>query len=288
LIEVPRVESFRGLVFANAQPDGAPLTDYLGEMTWYLDLFLNRSASGTELLPGLHRWKLRSNWKLPADQFMGDMLHAPMVHQSLSKLGLDQGFGQEDRDFVARFDEGHAWLNLSPRIPAMEDEFEARVRAEAANRLSEEQVSLFGCLYVATIFPNFSIVANPGFVSLRVWQPRGPLAMEIWSWSLVEKESPPSVRKQARDLQARLFSPSGMAEGDDVVIWQQTSQALRGPLRRRYPLNCQSGRERGGAHPARPGVVSTLPSEDGVFAYYLQWRALMSMPEASADQCSRL
>ena len=42
LIEVPRVEVFRGLVFANFDPECITLEDYLGDFRWYLDLVLNR------------------------------------------------------------------------------------------------------------------------------------------------------------------------------------------------------------------------------------------------------
>ena len=40
LIPVAQLNSYKGLLFATFDPDAPPLTEYLGEMTWYLKQFL--------------------------------------------------------------------------------------------------------------------------------------------------------------------------------------------------------------------------------------------------------
>lgn len=75
LIEVPRVESYKGLVFANWDPAAAPLEDALGDMRYYLDAMLDRDPEGTEVLGGVMKWELAGNWKLAAEQFATDWYH---------------------------------------------------------------------------------------------------------------------------------------------------------------------------------------------------------------------
>ena len=55
---VPRVESHRGLVFGSFDPGIAPLAEHLGGMADVLDVQLDRSAAGTEVL-GLQKWSSR-------------------------------------------------------------------------------------------------------------------------------------------------------------------------------------------------------------------------------------
>ena len=56
-----RTDSYKGLVFANWDKDAPSLIDNLGDAAWYMDLWLDRTAGGTEILPGIHRWVMNFN-----------------------------------------------------------------------------------------------------------------------------------------------------------------------------------------------------------------------------------
>src|SRR5215475_15425664 len=43
LVPVPRIESHKGLIFGSWNPDVVSLSEYLGEIAWYIDPFLSRS-----------------------------------------------------------------------------------------------------------------------------------------------------------------------------------------------------------------------------------------------------
>ena len=118
LLEVPRVESYRGLIFASFDQEAESLDAYLGEMKWYLDVILDRTEGGLVTLPGVHKWTLKGNWKLAAEQFSGDNYHVMAGHESMARLGLfpeGKTSGDEPwtRDFEARTDKGHGWINLA-------------------------------------------------------------------------------------------------------------------------------------------------------------------------------
>ena len=88
LIKAPRVESCRGLIFANFDSASVSLDEYLGELKWYLDILFAQPAKGFSTFGGVHRWRVKANWKLPAEQFSGDVSHATGVHQALGASGL--------------------------------------------------------------------------------------------------------------------------------------------------------------------------------------------------------
>ena len=205
LLEVPRVDLYRGMIFASFAETDEGLEAYLGELTWYLDMLLNRTTGGWTVLPGTHKWVLGGNWKLAAEQFSGDNYHVGAGHASMVQLGLipaDKTSGDEPwvRDFEVQTQQGHGWINLAipdpPDITQALAGYQAQLQAEASRRLSPAQSKLLGCIYVGTIFPNFSLISFSGFLSFRVWIPRGPGRMEVWSWGLAERDAPPEVVEQ--------------------------------------------------------------------------------------------
>jgi 3-phenylpropionate/trans-cinnamate dioxygenase alpha subunit len=71
-IKVPRIENYKGLIFANWDAAALGFEDYLGDMKWYMDGYFDRTDEGTEVIGGLHKWVLRCNWKFAAEQFRSE------------------------------------------------------------------------------------------------------------------------------------------------------------------------------------------------------------------------
>jgi 3-phenylpropionate/trans-cinnamate dioxygenase alpha subunit len=46
LVPVAQLEDYKGLWFATFDPEAPPLREYLGEMAWYLDAFIDRREGG--------------------------------------------------------------------------------------------------------------------------------------------------------------------------------------------------------------------------------------------------
>ena len=82
---IAQIASYKGLIFGTFDPDAPSLADYLGEFTYYLDMFLDNEAGGTEFIGGCIRSEMNVNWKLPAENFIGDAYHAGWTHDSGSK-----------------------------------------------------------------------------------------------------------------------------------------------------------------------------------------------------------
>ncbi len=287
LIEVPRVESFCGLIFACFNAEAQPLRDYLSEIGWYLELILRRTAGGTYALPGVHRWILPGNWKLAAEQFAGDNYHTGALHQSMVKIGLGpsgdyRGDDPWRVDFQVKSRNGHGWINFKVPMAGLPPAVEAyiqRTQREARATLTPEQAELVHCAQVGGVFPNFAILAFLGFVSIRVWHPRGLGQLHVWSYALADRDAPTEVVEFARRMQTLTFSSSGIFEQDDGCIWGDMFTTLSGRQRRRHPLNYQMGAGHARELDDRPGLIHPPPTEIGIFGFHEYWRELMSRPD---------
>lgn len=243
LIGVAQLENYKGLIFATFDPTAPPLLEYLGEMAWYLDAIFDRREGGVDVLAGVHKWVVPCNWKIAAENFAGDSYHGPWAHRSAMNTGFSARRPRPTD--VGRFHlalgNGHCVMarqaddaSDSPEIVAYEEEVRGEVRQRLGARIDLVRPA------VGTVFPNFSF--NRGTAqSIRVWHPRGPDHIEIWSWVFVDKLAPANVREAVRLGSLRSFGPAGTFEQDDIDNWQECTQTARGVVSRRYQLNMQMG-----------------------------------------------
>jgi ethylbenzene dioxygenase alpha subunit len=57
-------------------------------MTWYMDVMLDMDEGGSEFLGGCIRSTIECNWKIAAENFVGDILHGGWTHDSAAKAML--------------------------------------------------------------------------------------------------------------------------------------------------------------------------------------------------------
>ena len=283
LIKVPRVESFHGLIFACLDDKAVSLEEYLGDIAWYIELILRRSKGGTKLLQGCHRWRVKGNWKLAAEQFAGDNYNADVLHKSLSLIGLApsefRGGIPWETDFQVKSSNGHGWINFKspdgPLPPAVE-EWIRHSREESKERLTATQAGLVHTTHVGGVFPNFAILSFMGFTFVRVWHPRGLNDLDVHSWALADEDAPDEVVAFLSTMLILNFSSSGIFEQDDVTVWGDMMSTLQGTVRRRFPLNYQMGAGHERRLSDRPGLIHPPSTEIGIFGFHEFWRSLMS------------
>ncbi len=245
LISAPHVGNYHGLIFANLDPDAVSLDSYLGQYRWYLDIQFLLSDGGMEVIGQPHRWQVDANWKQGAENFVGDSSHTQAVHRSALEVGITDSTtaGAPGTAFGIHVYEcdGSAISirQLGPDKTAFWEYPEEVTRFFGPGRLSPEQFDLAkrALVHDGTIFPNFSFIhvgltdslerKPAGYLSLRVWQPRGPDKTEIWSWILAPKEASDAYKRRAYRAGMSTFSPSGSFEQDDVAIWPGIAQSAR-------------------------------------------------------------
>lgn len=284
LIPVAQLESYRGLIFATFDPEAPPLGEYLGDMAWYLDILLDRREGGTEV-SGPHRWLLEANWKTAAENFGGDGYHIASTHGSARELGVDTTTRETrtyGRGCQISCGNGHslvAWLpppeEAGPWFAQPTAEIAAYMREHAAeieSRLGPTRARAV-VPSAGTVFPNFSLhwLAR----TIRVWHPRGPTRMEIWSWAIVDKAAPPEVKERMRFASQYRFSPSGVFEQDDMDNWVQVTSAARSVIARRFPANYRMNRSEAIEAPGLRGRISSRWSDANQISMYLHWARLL-------------
>ena len=279
LIPVAQLDSYKGLWFATFDPKAPSLGEYLGEMAWYIDTFIDRREGGIEIV-ATHKWVTPCNWKFPAENFGGDAYHVQWNHLSAVKVALSRGVtanpGSSQR--MVSPGNGHGLICVGPDdvgdppMPELEA-YEREAAAEIRERLGP-RANLINPI-VGTVFPHFSLLRGTSR-TLRVWQPRGPDKTEVRSLVFMDKAAPPEVKRAVRLAGIRGFSPSGSFEQDDMDNWQECTQTCRGVMSRRMHLHTRMGLGHERFDPALGASVSDGRfSESNHRAFYRRWAELM-------------
>ena len=286
---VTQIRSYRGFIFGTWDADAPAFEDYLGDMLWYFDGFADRSAGGTEVIGGVHKWVLKCNWKFATEQFASDMYHAQTAHASTLLMNLPDGvdpslvqWPTEGLQFSSALGHGAGFFTVAadegilPAIVGAEASqyFLGPARDEARQRLGVERVDRLNSGH-ASVFPNLSFLW--GIQTLRVWHPKGPGETEVWAWTVVEKDWPQSVKEAFRRGVLRSFSAAGTFEQDDGENWNEIQHVLRGYRARQLPLNVSMGV--GHASPGRdgfPGRMSGVYAEEAARGFYARWASMLA------------
>jgi 3-phenylpropionate/trans-cinnamate dioxygenase alpha subunit len=282
LVPVARVETYKGLIFGNFDPDSPTLGAFLGDMAWYLDIILDRREGGTELL-GPQRWRIASNWKVVAENHCGDEYHVGFAHGSAlpRELGANRAtplpYAREVRPEL-----GHGLgVNIFPDEMAPQDylkltlggypphveEYLLSVQDEIVQRLGSQRARI-GLIHGA-VWPNFGMV--PIVNSLRVIQPRSVAEVEMWSYCLVDRDAPPKVKAWISGQSARTFGPAGSFEQDDAGNWAAVTGSSHGTETRKHRLNLQMGAGHEERSDRVPGELGLTASEINQRGFYLRW-----------------
>ncbi len=283
LVEVAQLDTVLGLIFATWNPEAPALLDQLGDMKWYMEAFLDRDSEGTTVVGGITKWVLKGNWKLAAEQFGTDWYHVNMSHASALMVLSPTGKGPKQSIAATpgrQYSDEHGNGTGFPVHP--KSRFDAQPvheyydYAALTERLGEARVHGPLTTGHATIFPNFSYLPVNG--SIRVWHPKGPDEMEVWSWTVLDKSMPEEVRNAQRLYNLRTFGPSGIFEQDDGENWSEIQAISHGWRTNTVPLNYQMGlgsERHDGIH---RGETSELYSDAAGRKFYSRWAELMSTP----------
>jgi ethylbenzene dioxygenase subunit alpha len=283
LTPVTKVATYKGLVFGTFDANAPSLEDYFGDFTYYLDVLLDNEEGGTEFLPGCIRSVLHCNWKIAAENFAGDALHAGWTHDSGAQAMLGRGVGkvsQED-SYQANIN-GHCWefnLDLLGNAASLGDRSILRYLRERepamAERLGPTRARMVGSMSSVTVFPNFSFL--PGQNTFRVWQPRGPQEIELQTWVLVNRNAPQEIKDAYRKGVMMTFAPAGVFEMDDGENWEYATRANDGVVTRRQRLYYGLGLDTATTHPDLPGNLYRGQVNDAnQRAFLTRWSQLMS------------
>lgn len=319
LESAPHVMNFKGLIFASLSPDVPPFGEWFGEdVLWWLENFvLGEPVGGLEALPGWHRYRSPGNWKLMAENFIGDNYHVPMTHNSWARTARQLRENHVDMPMVTSplpirtkepTYEGTAGYGVScplgiGAIRLYSDAMYERDLREAEElgpdvvewlrdrqsrmnkALSEVEPKPYGFIN-GLLFPNLGLM---GYISPMIgrhfllFHPRGVEEHEIWQWTMVEREAPDVVKELAVQRTYQGQHMAGVIAPDDVENFERVVEAMRAPRTWQLPLNFQVRIT--GDHdqmPGLPGNIGDEPSEVNQREFYRFWLELMTGGHGSA------
>ncbi|MBV9120782.1 MAG: Rieske 2Fe-2S domain-containing protein [Chloroflexi bacterium] len=242
-----KVATYGGLIFASWDPSVPSLDDYLGEMRWWLDKFLCfDDFGGMTYLPSAQKYRMPGNWKLTADNFIGDFYHVPIAHASFMRL-----FGAGDNryepnpmgSFSFLCEPAHGIgavgthdgqfqqdMHIAQYMGPDAQEWVKARDAKRKERLADA-AKADGFIAGAT-FPNMTFQGVGAFEGelIAVAHPRGPLAHEVWQWLLFERDAPASVRRYAAAWTARRQSANGLVGEEDGENFERIAETARAPM----------------------------------------------------------
>lgn len=279
---VPRVETAFGLIFGSLNPDIEPLDDYLGDLKFYMEAFFNRFPGGLEVVGPAQKWQLQCNWKLPVENMLGDIGHAPYLHGSLVAPDSASAIEIEDYGVTVVPTPGHATaIRMLPKDSTPEErgrhdpnappelvEYLTEVERTVTDRLSPVQARIKGMAF--GVYPNLSLLW--GQSTLRVSHPRAPGLIEYWSWWLSPIEAPDHIKKMLRSAYTVPFGPSGIIEQEDSYAWAQQFEGSSIEYLNDRPYYYGLGLNEETTDPEIPGMVGRCYNEHYARSFYQRWR----------------
>lgn len=295
LIPVSQVDAYGGMIFGTWNQDGPSLDEFLGDMKWYLDLMMNRSDGGMQVIGPPQRWEVPANWKFAADNFTGDNYHTLTTHRHAVELGLappDPKFASYGHGIA--IENGHS-VNLIGHPPEVQLPpylgLPEELWPEIERNLNPEQAAVLKGhnFLIGNLFPNLAWLnvmlakdrRSPPtpFLTWRLWEPTGPGTIRISSWFLVEKTAPESYKRDSYETYIRTFGPGGTFEQDDMENWVECTRASSGKIAQRYTFNHSMGIDYMALDTEWPGPGAAYPSgysECNQRAFYKHWLMLMN------------
>jgi nitrite reductase/ring-hydroxylating ferredoxin subunit len=282
LVPVAQLDSYKGLLFATWDRSSPPLISYLGDMAGYLDILIDRRDGGTEFLGGTQKWTIPCNWKFVTDNHVGDSYHTPTTHNSNMMVGIyskpSERLKLPGKTLYAGNGHGFCYFNTSLRtdLAPLKDYVEA-TQPEAVSRLGQARANIWPLN--GAIFPNFGFVYAGAFRTFRVWHPRGPDKIEIWSWCVVDRNASPEFKDFIRLETLRGQSgPASTFEQDDGENFKECHACSKGPIAELFPFNHMLRLGTETHHPELAGVINEMPSETNQLGFYSRWADYMRAP----------
>lgn len=240
LRRVPKVESYRGFIFASLSADVPSLSSHLGEAKKFIDLVVDQDPNGEiEVIPGPQTYTYDGNWKLQAENGV-DGYHVGMIHgnyvlttnnrQRLAKTDdvvrpIDVGRFSDYPGGYYAFENGHVVLwNESPN-PEVRPAY--ALRQSYVEKFGEDRAKwMTDCWRNLFLFPNLFLMDQMSS-QIRMFRPLSIDKTEVRAVAFAPKCDTPAQRAKRIRQYEDFFNASGMATPDDLAAFNATQIGLK-------------------------------------------------------------
>jgi phenylpropionate dioxygenase-like ring-hydroxylating dioxygenase large terminal subunit len=250
LRHLPRVDQYRGFVFASLSGEGPDLRSFLGGAAVAFDDMIDRAPDGeVECAGSCARSIQHSNWKFFLENQL-DGVHAGIVHTSSVQAATEvvrARYGKLEPPLALKIlaaqtppDPDSIWPKLnSANFPYGHSNFLGYQEARGADHATREYEALMRERYGAerteqilsrnyhhtVVYPCLSIMS--AFQQIRVVKPLGVdrTLMEIWHFNL--RGAPEAFRARNMAYSNIVNSPATMIGCDDYETWWRCHEGLK-------------------------------------------------------------
>ncbi len=241
LVQVPRCETFFGLIFVSLDPAAAPLEEFLGAMKPHLAKQYSTSGSPWEML-ATYSYRFKANWKLFVENSV-EGYHAPFLHH-LAMRQLAGGFSIEGRALDLGIHGMIDWADTKENI-----EHDVRVQTHLL------------------VFPNFLSLyhGERDVLAIRQVLPEAVGATTVRFYSLVRHDTPKEARDQVLSHFNLFWGPGGRNGADDALTMELMQEGLAAKVDAKVLV----------ARGLDKSPVSDYYDEQPLRAFWRGWRKLM-------------
>ncbi len=291
LARVPRVDSYRGFIFANLSEEGPSLSEYLGDWSRCIDDVYDRSPTGEIIVgPAAHRYYYRGNWKFQLENVV-DVYHPPFSHESNMAGRVKLGVGNEKAKYVALmgdddkptgddgtthgfFPHGHSYFTnviTGQRSGQVFEEYKAALAERIGSYSAEELLHAPSQMVNKACYPNLVI---QGDSHVRVPIPIKVDYTEVRVQPILHVGAPAVMHQMVIDHLNKTHAGASFQQTDDVEMFARAQQGLSSMGREwliiARGLHREADGEGAGERVARG--TDELPFR----AQYAEWKRLMS------------
>ncbi|RTL56838.1 MAG: benzoate 1,2-dioxygenase large subunit [Rhodocyclaceae bacterium] len=239
LKKLPRFESYRGFLFASLRGDVKPLIEHLGEARHMIDMIVDQSTDGWEVLRGSSTYVFNGNWKIQAENG-ADGYHVTATHWNYvatvgrrkTGLSLDDvkamdasEFNKQPGGFFA-FENGH--IMVWSLWPNGQDRPIAERKQELVERVGEARASwMVNNLRNLCVYPNVFLMDQFGS-QIRVFRPLSVDKTEVTIYCIAPKGESAEARAHRIRQYEDFFNASGMATPDDLEEFRACQEGFNG------------------------------------------------------------
>ena len=246
---LPRVDSYRGFVFACLNPDVEDLESHLGPTKACIDNLCDRAPDGEIMLTGgVHRYRFDGNWKLQLENTL-DSYHVPFAHESTvdrsgkqfsrregDAEGAQVVSGEEEETHHTwkergawAFDHGHGFtgntaLDEKTRSSPVYDEYKAALEARLGAQQAEEVLTPF--FHNALIYPNMSFMGLN--MHIRVIKPVAVDRTEVNVYPVLLKGAPHAMNQSTIRLLNVTHAAASFVQTDDLEAFARCQSGVVG------------------------------------------------------------
>ena len=312
MLQVPRVKSYRGFIFASEAPDGRSLEDFLGYMATSIDDMVDRAPGGEiEAAGGVFKHAYNANWKVYLENLC-DAAHPWFTHRSSIDAAQQQsddvfsdGSGEiairqmrqngapysfwESQVGIWTYPNGHSYLgdyhDDAKLVAAMQDPlFRDYIAALEDKKGSQEARRILEVRrWNSNIYPNLSFMSQ--FQQLRVIHPISVDRTVVCTYSFRLKGAPDRMFENTISFANVVNGTGSLVLTDDLEIYNRIAWGLSSEGAEWIEIGRGYLSDVSDSHGGRRGKNST--SEVYIRNMFDAWLGYMCAGGAADDRQSR-